>query len=363
MSTDDGSEWAVELLIAEAGSFYGQARYAEALRVAERAREGAQRLGSLRLEIKATHVEALALRSLGDGPLSLTRVSWILAVVRDPARRAELARAGVESEVASAYGDWVGAASFLPEMEAEKLLAVLDAGEAYVRGIGKPGWRAGLLAYRAQVLGYLGRLEAAIAAAEEGLSLDLRDGTGPGAPLETHRWALGDLLRQASRPTEAARHYEAVLADETSSPHGRFAAHVGLAHCALEAGAPADARRHAEEAVHLAEGMGDDNLQPALTALIESCLAQKDLAAARVASDHQLEGARRLGSGIRLYFALRDAARVALAEKDAPRTLGLLGEALPCAEALDRSHTGTGFRDEIARYRAQAEALTSGTSE
>lgn len=359
MSAGDPSEYAVELLIAEAGSFYRQGRYGEALRAAERAREGAQGVASLRLEIRATHSEELSLRMLGDKAAALARISWILAVAADPARRAEMARAGVELQVASAYMDWVEAARFLPEMEAEKLLAVLDAGEAYVRGIGKPAWRAGLLILRSQVLDDLGRLEAAIAAAEEGLDLEARDGTGPGAPLATHRWALGDLLRRANRHGEATRHYEAVLAEDRSAPFARKVAHEGLARCALAAGEPAEARRHAGEAVQLAEAMGDNVLQPALGALIDACLAQPDLPAARAASDRMLEGARRLDSGYRLYFALRNAAEVALAEKDAARGRVLLGEARPYAEAFDRSRTGTVFRDEIARLLAEADALLS----
>lgn len=359
MSAGDPSEYAVELLIAEARSFYEQGRYAEALRAAERAREGAHGRGSLRLEIRATQIEQAALRALGDGAAALARTSWILAVAADPARRAEMAMAGVEFQVANAYMAWVEAARFLPEMEAEKLLSVLDVGDAYVRGIGKPAWRAGLLKQRANVLGSLGRLEAAIGAAEEGLALQEREPTAPGSPLATHRWALGDLLRRANRHGEAARHYEAVLAEDRSAPFDRNAAHLGLVHCALATGELAEARRHAGEAVQLAEGMGDNALHPALGALIAACLAQPDLPAARAASDRMLEGARRLGSGIRLYFALREAAKVSLAEKDAARARVLLGEARPYAEALDRSRTGTGYRDEIARYLAQAAALLS----
>lgn len=363
MSGEDLGEWAIELLIDEAWSFYGQSRYAEMLPVAEKARGGARRLGSLRLEIRATEVEAEALRVLGDMRTALARISWILAVAQDPARRAEIERAGVEVQVASAYLNWVATARFLPEIEAEKLLAVLDAGEAYVRGVGKPGWRAGLLQERAQVLGNLGRWEAAIAAAEEGLALKERTPDAPGADLASHRWALGDLLLQANRHDDASRRYEAVLADDRSSPHGRRIAHAGLARCVLATGRLEEARRHADDAVSLAEGMGDESLQPALDVLINACLAQPDLPAARAAAARMLEGARRLGSGYRLYFALRAAAKVALAENDAPRARALLAEAQPYAEALDRSRTGTSFTDELARYRAKADALLVPPSE
>lgn len=109
--------------------------------------------------------------------------------------------------------------------------------------------------------------------------------------------------------------------------------------------------------MRLADAMGVQVLQPALDALIGACLVQDDLPAARAAANRMLEGARRLHSGYGVYFALRAAAKVALAEKDAASARTLLAEAEPHAEALDRSRNETGFTDELAYYRAQADKL------
>jgi hypothetical protein len=64
-----------------------------------------------------------------------------------------------------------------------------------------------------------------------------------------------------------------------------------------------------------------------------------------------MAGARRLGSGYRLYYALRSAADVALDERDAARARALIDEAQPHAEAIDRSRGTTELRDDLQRRR------------
>jgi tetratricopeptide (TPR) repeat protein len=347
----------VELLLEEASRLYHEARYVEALRAAERAVEGARGLGDLGLEIKAIREEARPLNMLGDSGATLARLSWILGIVGDPARRAEVEQAGVEWEIAGAYGMWVDAALFVTEVPTQRLFAVLDAGEAYVRSIGRPGWRAGLVFYRARILDQLGRTEEAIGAAEEGLSLQLRDGSGPGPTLATHRLMLGNLLRMAERYDNAGAQYQAAIDDPQTSTFGRMGGLEGLSRCMLATGDISAARLHASRAVRLAEGMGDEALATPLEVLIEACRASGDLPAAREASERKLQGARRLGSVVRLYFALRRAGDVALDEKDAARARALIDEAEPHAEALDRQRGRTMFTDEIQRYRARLAEL------
>jgi hypothetical protein len=155
----------VELLLEEADRLRGEARNTEALRAAEKAVEGARMLGELELEIKATREEAGALSMLGQSGAALARLSWILGIAGDPARRAEVEQAGVEWQVADAYVSWVEAARYLTEVPTQQLFAVLDAGDAYLRGIGRPGWRAGLVHQRARILANLGRIEESIGAA------------------------------------------------------------------------------------------------------------------------------------------------------------------------------------------------------
>jgi hypothetical protein len=138
-----GGGGGVELLVQEAGRLNGEARFAEALRAAEKAVEGARGLGDLGLEVKAIRQEADALRMLGDDGAALARLSWILGIAGDPVRRSEVEQSGVTWEIASAYWTWVNAARFRTEVPTQRLFAVLDAGEAYVRSIGRPEWRGG----------------------------------------------------------------------------------------------------------------------------------------------------------------------------------------------------------------------------
>jgi tetratricopeptide (TPR) repeat protein len=349
---------AIELLVGEAGRLYDQNRYDEALRAAERAVKGARRMGDLGLEIRAISQQARALQIRGDYAAALRDFSWILGVANDPARREEIERAGVDYQIVDAYQTWVSAARRLPELPTAQLLGVLDSGDAYVRRIGRPGWRAGLLDQRAKVFLALGRITEAIGCAEEALASRLLEGRAAPAPTPgSHRWALGDLLCRAQRHSDAAIQYQAILDDPASTLHEYSTAHRGLAMCAIKAGDTAAAVVHAKEAVRLAAGMGDNVLDDAFASLIQAHRAAGDLPAARAAADRRLDGARRLGSCLCLYAALRSAAEVALDERDAARAGPLLDEAEPLAEALDRQRGGTAIRDEIAQRRHRLDAL------
>lgn len=268
----------------------------------------------------------------------------------------------VAAAVVTAFSAWTNSAIFLPAIQVDRLFEVLDAGERFVRGIGKPTWRAGLLRMRAKVLQQLGRVNEAIGFAEEGLALELRDRAAPGTTLGTHRWGLGDLLRDVNRFDEARRLYQAVLDDAECSPYGRFAALGGLVRCCLAASDGAGAHRYAGEAVRLAELMGDNALSLALEALTDACLALDDVTAARAASERHVEVTRRLGVVERLFSAFARAAQVALAEKDAARAHTFLAEAQPHAEALDRARHRNVYRAELDKLRARLTALEAGPS-
>jgi tetratricopeptide (TPR) repeat protein len=330
------SRRAVELLLAEANRFLGESRYAEMLRAAESAVQATRAMGDLGLEIRATWLEATAHQMLGDDAAALQRLTWILTVAADPCRRDALAQSDVTENIARAHMDWVEAARFLPEIPATELLGVLEAGETYLRAVGEPEWRAGLLLQRADVLETLGRRDEAMISAEEALALELRHPEAPGYTLATYRWSLGDLLRRLGRVDEAERHYRDVLADGSGSAYAWAVAHAGLGWCALDRGDAATARREADAAVRLAEGMGDDVIGLGLEVLIETCRADGDLAGARRAADRYVKTARRTRSEYGLYFALRDAADVALDEGDAASARALLDEAAPLAALLDR---------------------------
>jgi tetratricopeptide (TPR) repeat protein len=357
---DEPGKWGVELLLKEADELYADGRAAEALRAAQRGTEGARELGDLGLEIKTAWEEARDLRRLGDHAAALSRLTWILGVAADPSLRVELERAGVTPHVAAAYGEWAHAARFLPAIPLERLLAVLDAGEAYVRSVGRPGWRAGLLLARAGILDHMGRRDDALGIAEEGLSLKLRNGRQPGATEATYRWALGDLLRQANRPEDGRMHYQAVLDDSESASFDRLVAMKGLARCTLAQGDASNAKKLEEEAVRLASGMGDGAAAGPLEVLIEVCRSAGDLRAAQEVAECALQGARRLKNPHYLYHALRNAANVALDENDPVQARALLDEAEQCAEALDRQAARTVFRPEIQAGRARLAKLVGG---
>jgi tetratricopeptide (TPR) repeat protein len=259
-----------------------------------------------------------------------------------------------------------------PDPSICKLFAELDAGEAYLRAVGRNGWRAGLLHNRATVLQALGRPEEAVPCAEEAVALKERNPDAPGYTLATYRWSLGDLLLELGRHAEAAQQYEAVLADPGSDPYDRLPAQAGLGQCALADGNPATARRHAEQAVQLAEGMGDDSLCPSLELHLDACLAAPDLTAACKAAERYLTTAHRTGSNLRLYFALRDAAKVALAEAEAEparraelleQARAQLDEAEPIARLMDRSAGRDRSAREIAGHRKKLAELEGGDGE
>jgi len=348
---------AVEILADEAEELRAADRYAEMLRAAESAVDAARAAGALDLEIRSVCLEASALSALGDKATALQRYTWILTIAADQQYREELARHDVTWHVAVAYMDWVECARFLPEIPAAELFRVIDAGEAYLRGVGKAGWRAGLLSARASVLETLGRRDEAVAPAEEALALKLRHRRAPGYTLATYRSALGDLLLALGRPEQAAPHYQAVLEDITSDLHGRKVAHTGLAWCALEGDDPAAACREAKSAVRLAEGMGDEQLTTALAALTEACRAAGDRVGARRAAERHVACARRTGSDYGLYFALRDAADVALDEGQAVEARALLDEVGPLADLLDRQSGLTTVQAEIAQRRERLAQL------
>jgi tetratricopeptide (TPR) repeat protein len=244
-------------------------------------------VAALDLEIRAVSLEAGASRMLGDYATALQRLTWILTVAADPHRREDLARRDVTWQIANAHMDWVACARFLPEIPAVELFRVLDAGEAYLRAVGKPEWRAELLSERAQVLDTLGRREEAIAPAEEALALALRNPDAPVYTLGTYRWSLGNLLRGLGRTDQAEDHYRHVLADSSSGRYDRKAAHQRLAWCAIDRGEAAVARQDAETAVILAEGMGDDALTPALDVLTRACRDAGDRSGARRAAERR----------------------------------------------------------------------------
>lgn len=365
MSSKPATRGGLQELVELAQRCCRERRYSEAVKAAEEVlAEGCSEL-PLEFVVKAMLVWADALGATGDAAAP-QGYSWVVEAVQDPARREALEGAGLEWEITEAHVSLVHATGFcVPHLYTADLLRVLDAGEAYVRRIGRPGWRAELLRVRATLLRDLMRPHEAIAPAEEALALRLGDASGPGPTLATYRRDLGMCLLSAVRYPEAALAFQAVLDDPASLPLDRSYAEEGLACCALETGDVAGAVRHAEEAVRFADEMrstpprlrDDLRLKVALNTLIQAHRAAGDLRAIHMAAERKVEVARRRRRDDSLYEALRAAADAALDAGDAARARALLAEAEPLAAALDPDRGRTGLHEEMAERRRRLAAL------
>ena len=345
--------WAVELLLAEAYSFYAEGRFAATLRATGAALEAARVLGDVELRVRALVYEGGALKILGEFATALARHTEVLALAEDPAHREALAGERAQRAVAESFLEWVGCARSLPEFSATDLLTVLDRAEAWLRGVGRGRWRAGVCSQRAQVLAMLGRRPEALGLAEEAVALAERNPTAPGYTLAGYRLGLGDLLRGDGQTERAAGQYQRVLDDPASARWDRFVALVGLAWCALARGEPPRAQELAADAVRLAEGLGENALCQALEVAVAAHRGASDLPSARAAAERHLQLARCLGA-YRQYFAVRVRLDVALDEGDRGTAGALLVELQPLAEALDGA---TGRREERDAYETRRRRL------
>ncbi|MCP4664377.1 MAG: tetratricopeptide repeat protein [bacterium] len=358
MSKEGASRSVVELLIREATELGESSQHVAALNAASRAVELARQLDDLVLEIAATVTEAVLLRMLGRHSKALVRYTWLLGVAEDPKFQKQIMDNDLTKTFAKAYVHWVECGSYLPEIPTKKLFSVLTAGENWLRRVGRNHWRAGLLSMHSMLLQDQGYSEEALDLAEEALALKRQNPETPDYPLATHLWRFGNLLSYLHREAEAERYFQEVLDDSGSPPYDKMVALDGLADCALSRSDPATARQHAESAVRLAEGMGDEALCGALDTLVAACRAAGDLDAAAQAADRHLEAARRIPAS-RLYGALMNATDVALDRGDAAAASRHLDEAAPIAEALDRQAEVETRANAMARRRRRLAKLAS----
>jgi len=347
-------------LLDDAWAAYGNDHYQQALAAAAQVVVTAEQLDNPVLLVRALQVEAAVLQTTGDHAAALARYTRILALADDPASRGRLHHPAAAEAVAIAYWKWVDCAqSVTATPERGLLLQVLDAAEQWLAATGHRDWRAAILSERASIYGSLGELDAALSAAEEALAVKEQHPEAPGYTLNTHRLRLGDILLQARRAPEAVPFYQAILADPAASPRDRHVAHQGLAQCALLVGDTAAARRNAHAAVQLAEPLGDDALGTSLGLLAEASRADGDLDAAWQAAIRYLDAAGRVGGHLRPYYAVREAADIALDREDLAAVDQLLGELYEHATALDTTTGTTTYTGETARRHQRLAALTA----
>jgi tetratricopeptide (TPR) repeat protein len=341
---------AVRLLLAEAWADYGEGRYGRMVAAGGRAVRAAEEADDAALLVRALYAEATGLKMLGDKATALARFTRILALAEDPATAPQLGGDAAAWVVASAYMFWVDCARYLTGIPWRDLFGVLEAAEWWLAATGRRHWRAGLLLQRALVHHWLGEWDAAVAAGQEAFAV-YRPGE-PGCTAVGNRIQLAEILCDAGRHEDAQPHLQAVLDDPESDSHSCCAAHSVLARCALAAGDPASARRHAVVAVRLAEPHGENILCEPLQALVAACRAAGDLDAAWQAATRHLEVAGRVGEHVRPYRAVRDVVDVALDRGDLDTARRLLADLDSHAAALDTTAGGTVHTDEAAeRHR------------
>jgi tetratricopeptide (TPR) repeat protein len=191
---------AAGLLVSQAWDAINAGRFLEALSAAGRAVLAAGQLDDPVLLVRALDAEAAALQMTGDHAAALARYTRILGLAGDRATSGRLD----DPAAARAHWNWVGCARFLTGIPVRDLFGVLEAADRWLEATGHRDWRAAVLLQRAHVHRRLGDHEAAAADAQEALAAAVRHPDAPGYTLATHRFQLGDMLREAGRAGSAA---------------------------------------------------------------------------------------------------------------------------------------------------------------
>lgn len=345
----------IELLVATAGSLYDEGRYAESRRAAEQASAALAGMDDPGMTVRALFREAEASRMLGESENALARYGRILELAYDPRinKPLSLSMADVTWYIAVAFIGWAQCARYVPGMKLAKLDEGLDAGLAWMRSAGRAHWRAGLLLQRALLFYETDRAAEAVPVAEEALALADQHPDGPGPTLASCRRSLAEMLRAVNRHDDAAAQYRQVLADSRAHIHDRNASLTSLASCFLDMGQVAEARRHAEDAVVEAMSLGDSALCDALAVRVRVHRHEGQLAEARATVERQLQAAERTGSDYYRYFAVRDAADVALDLGDRESASEYLKALEPLARDMDRSRGKSTFAAQLAERRTR----------
>lgn len=344
----------IELFVARSGSLHAEGRYTESLREAQKASKLLSAIDNPAMNVRALFREAEALRMLGESTDALTRYGRILEYAYDPRLRNPL-RLGLGNRktdttwhIAVAFMGWAQCARYVPGMNLQKLADGLDTGLAWLRSSGRSHWRAGLLLQRALLLYETGHTDQAVDVAEEALELAENHPDAPGPTLASYRRSLGDMLRAVERYEHAATQYRKVLDDTHAHVHDRNTSLHRLASCVLDTGDIERARQLANEAADEALSLGDSALCDALAVLVRVHRQAGALDEALDVVARQTQAAERTGNDYYRYFAIRDAADVALDRRALQRAKTLLDALLPLAAAMDRSRGGTTFALQLA---------------
>lgn len=317
--------------------------FADALRYAESACASAVELNDLELRVRASLEAAILLKMNDRATAGLTHLNWVMGLVRSERREDLEALAWF---VARAYVLYVDLAHNLHQVEVEKLLAILDLGEQFVREIGAPHWRDGLLSLRGRILFDLDRPDDALACLEEAVEVSRSArGQSPSFDLHTHLRILADAYREVGRPEDSILIYEQLL--ERSTPLTKLAALCGLGRAHLAADRADEAVRFAEQALPLTDAMFARQRAAPMGLLVDAYRAAGNAQRASWAADQMMEIARASGSVRARCNALLDRADVALDRGDCDTARSSLQEVMPLAQELDSGTRRTVQQDHV----------------
>jgi len=330
----------------------------EALALLAPVAEGLRAGGDVAEAIEASIQEALLLGFVGQRDAALARSSWALAQVHRPEHAERLRQRDAAWSVTAAFCLFAATCTRQGGVQLDRALAALDAGVGFVERVGRPSWRAGLLAERAAVLRAQGDDEGAVAVEAEALALKRSDPATPGVHLHSMIRGHAYNLKLVGRVEEAAELLHGLLAEPDVSVLDRFAAWVYLTHNALAREQTAEAEEAVGHAIELAEQLSVPQQATALGAAFEVHKARGDWAAAREVSARHLELAEQCSVSTRVCARMDgfDAA-VALGEPAAA------AEHLREMERLVTQLQGRGHRtydEDLEERKAVMEGISGG---
>jgi tetratricopeptide (TPR) repeat protein len=334
---------------------FDEGKFATVEQLLERAEQVALALGPVHLPslIKTRFWLADARRMQGKYSQAVVSYTWLVALTTAPSQAASASLTSDEESLwylAKAYMDLVECGRRLPELEVEKLLAVVKDGLRWLEQVGKsPSWSSGLRFQRGYIYKMQGQYEQAQVEMENALALGRRYPDAPGYSLASHLLSLAVMLN-----TEPFEEWERVveLAEEVlapnfrANPYDRYRAYTALGWGRLNrAGQLNQARAAALESLNLAHAIESPApIYSAYELLVAVYLKQSELGEAAGAVAQEWKYARKLGTVDRYYASLVNCTRVRLAQAKA--RVGLMPHSESNSTAAD---VGEGLgREELS---------------
>jgi tetratricopeptide (TPR) repeat protein len=173
-----------------------EGKYATAEQLLEQAEQVALALGPVHFPslIKTRTWLAHARKMQGKFTQAFVNYTWLVAITTDPSQAVNL----ISDEdslwcLAMAYMELVACGMLLPELEVEKLLAVVRDGLRWLEQVDKTEWSGGLRLQRGDLYKMQGQYEQALVEIEDAIALKRRYPTTPGFTLASYLLQLADM--------------------------------------------------------------------------------------------------------------------------------------------------------------------------